>query len=157
MTVNEWLALPDDKLGVALAKVLTPGPWKHDLVLHGSYSFTHWECRKCKQSFKTGQVKSANYTGSTGYDWCEGATKDPCPVPVPIDINDWNVAMGEYRKRGPQRVDIYLHRLWETLIRIPHEHKFLGCEVMEYDMWKDECAQPKHYLIAAAMCKENKP
>lgn len=91
-TPEQWLALPKAELDVALAEALREKPWKHNLVLHGSYDLSRWECRKCKLSFEMDEVKSAEYTGSDDYDWCEGATKKPCSVPDPIDSEDWNVA-----------------------------------------------------------------
>ncbi len=74
-TVKEWLAL-GDKLGVELARVLTPGPWRHEW--YGSTDGVL--CRKC-------------------YDFRdEETTPDLCPVPDSIDINDWNTAIEWFRK-----------------------------------------------------------
>lgn len=78
-------------------------------------------------------------------------TRNPttsCPVPGPIKL-DWNTAMELYRKIGPQLVDIYLRRIWEVLIEIPDDGHYIT-----YEMWKDEDAQPRHYIIAAILAQE---
>lgn len=134
MKTEQWLALGDE-LGVELAKVQAPGPWKHEPMKNSGI------CKKC---------------GARPVIWCEGKPfydNDSCEPPDPIVI-DWNTAMEWYRKAGPQLADIYFERIWEILVERPHEKKFLGCEFMDFEMWKNECAQPKHYLIAAAMSKE---
>ncbi len=74
-TPEEWLALDDDELGLELAKVFTPGPWKH-----------RWhrkprgfrKCTKCEMRHR---------------DWKD----ELCPVLDPITI-DWNTAM-EWRDK----------------------------------------------------------
>ncbi len=57
------------------AKLFSPPPWKHK-----QYQCWNdppvWRCRKCLLE-ETGHQKMAT----------------PCPIPDPIDITDWNVAM----------------------------------------------------------------
>ena len=77
MTVNEWLAL-DDKLGVELAKVLDKDTRRHE-VYPGAVL-----CHRCmkpviKHMANCDEVILPEYN-------------QPCSVPDPIDINDWNVA-----------------------------------------------------------------
>ncbi len=129
MTIGEWLQLDDETLTHKLGEVLTPkNEWKHDykFVKH-----TGFRCKKCKSQRGT----------------------ESCPIPNPITL-DWNTGIEYYRAMGPQLVEIYLHRIWERLVENPPDTKFLGCEVIDYEMWKDENAQPKHYLIAAAISME---
>lgn len=123
-TAQQWLALPDKDLPVELGRVLTPKEeWKHRWH---KYPRGFRKCTKCEMKHR----------------YCKD---DSCSVPDPVTI-DWNTAIGIYRQLGPQRVDMYLHRIWEVLIEIPISKNY-----MSYEMWKDEDAQPKHYLIAAAM------
>ena len=78
-TAKEWLAVPEDELGVELAKVLTPGPWKHKWV---SGEQGKQVCKKCHTRYSL------------------QAVKDSCPVPDPIKV-DWNVAMEWFRESKP--------------------------------------------------------
>ena len=72
-TAKKWLGYGEE-LALELAKVLTPGPWKHDMD-----SRRAGVCHKCKRL-------------PDGY----------CPVPDPIDIKDWNVAK-YWQKRCDER------------------------------------------------------
>ena len=73
MKPEQWLALNKKELDIALAKVLTPGPWKH---LWGEGVIF---CQKCNQRYAMNM-------------------SEHCPVPDPIDSSDWNVAMEIYRQ-----------------------------------------------------------
>lgn len=75
MKPEQWLQLGDE-LGVELAKVLTPGPWRHRDRATMDPHFV-CECCKCGRKGKTsGQL----------------LFKADCPVPDPIKL-DWNTAM----------------------------------------------------------------
>lgn len=125
-SVTDWLA--EKNLGVELAKVLTPGPWKHINGGHGGAI----RCSKC-----FAECDESNHDCSYHFH--------PCLVPDAIDIKDWNMAMETYRRLGPQQVDEYLYEIWQELIQ-----NAASVNYMSYEMWKDEESQPKHYLIAAA-------
>ena len=145
-TPEQWLALGDD-LPLELAKLFTPRPWAHNLVLHGSYDLARWVCKKCKQSFKMNEVKSANYTGSAGYDWCKGATEKPCSVPDPITI-DWNTAMERFRAMRKTKYTIKaMHRIYrlETGVRATLDRTLLE--------WFLFTASKEALLIAAAIAE----
>jgi hypothetical protein len=116
-TAKEWLALGDE-LGVELAKVLTPGPWKHDW---GNKS----RCANC-----------ARY-------WPEDIDS-PCPVPDPITI-DWNTAMEWFRKTPLLCQAVAMKCIYYVVMEGDAD------ELSEMYLWWLTFAQPKHYLIAAAM------
>ena len=127
-TVEQWLALGDD-LPVELARVFTPGPWKHDWDACGHNA--HNKCQKCGKAWA-----SSNNAIKRNFS---------CPIPGPIDIKDWKVAM-EWRDKAVKDKDptMFTGILLEC---------FGGG--IEGDI--DACfanAQPKHYLIAAAMAAE---
>ncbi len=115
-TAEEWLAIPEDKLGVELAKLRTPGPWKHSTPNRSG-----GRCYKC---------------GTITDDWDSAIEGSGCPVPDAININDWNVAMEWFRQHNPSR----------TILR-----QVCGPHPIDCITWFLAIAQPKHYLIAAAM------
>jgi len=129
MTPEQWLQIPDDKLGVELAKVLVKKPWKHQ-EKNGAYP--NRECVKCG--------KKATYHVN-----CEPYDKSSCPVRDPIKI-DWNTAM-EWRDKVPlDSLPLFLEAM-ETMWRL---EKIVVC----FEDWAICRASPKHYLIAAAMAAE---
>lgn len=140
MTAQEWLQRYDqdkDKFAIELAKVLTPEPWKHEWGVGGCFTF----CRKCQVNM------------------IDKPRESPCLIPNPIDINDWNVAM-EWRGKI---IDKYGCKVWSdaqtTIANITHPLPSLaeidaGLEVVKAKAFYSDYAQPKHYLIAAAMAKE---
>ncbi len=75
-TLEEWLELPDAQLAVEAAKVLTPGPWRHEPRQVWGDPPT-WQCAKCG---KEEQGRQGEIAGD-------------CPIPDPLNIDDWNVAM----------------------------------------------------------------
>lgn len=84
-TVAEWLALGDD-LGVKLAEVLTPGPWKHDWQ-EGFWNESETmaitlRCRKCELF-----AKDAERDEPSEY----------CPVPDPIKLDKVGEALERFR------------------------------------------------------------
>ena len=115
-TTEQWLGL-DDKLAVELAKVFTPGPWKHDweffdkfddienIKIHAIYS-----CDKCGHTetltthrgllpFSNSLRRNARRKELKKRNDCK-----PCSVPDPITI-DWNTAMEGYRKQDYVEVE----------------------------------------------------
>ncbi len=123
MTIKEWLALGDE-LGVELGRVLTPGPWEHSWVSNPNQS----QCSRCN-----GECDLI-------------ATPQFCPVPDPIDVNDWNTAIEWFRKTDGA-IDC-LFAIWQ--------HIDNNTEHLE--MWGDWLclnAQPKHLLISAARKMKN--
>lgn len=117
-TAAEWQAIPEDKCGVALAKVLTSrhGPferWEHEIKAGSSL------CQKCG----------------------ERNSDDPCSIPDPIDINDWNVAM-EWKNKV--NLISWFSALVDVWFAKTNTELFSEREVL-FD------AQPRHYLIAAAL------
>ena len=135
-TVEQWFEVPGQDLPVKLAEVLTPETGIHQ---YAKIKFSQptigirYRCVRCKEQWDSKDLPHGSV---------------PCPVPDPITI-DWNTAMEVYRDVGPQRADTYLHQVWEMLIESPVDVNY-----MSYEMWKDEEAQPKHYLRAAAMAAE---
>lgn len=125
-TAAERLAIPEDKLGAELAEVLTPGPWEHDWAVGGCFTF----CKKCQCNM------------------IDNPRHSPCPVPDPIDINNWNVAM-EWRdwitcKITPSAAD----EIFSEISKIENKCFVYGAEPTKWWLWN---AQPRHYLIAAAL------
>ncbi len=115
-TAAEWLQIPEDKLGVKLAEVLTPGPWKHGACM-GPVA----KCTKCGEVY----WDNGKFVG-------KGKS---CSVPDPITI-DWNTAMAWFRKAKPLA----------SVLR-----SLCGPSWISETNWMLTEAQPKHYLIAAAM------
>ncbi len=125
-TPEQWLGLGDE-FGVELAKVLTPGPYSHAIGHYGE-----WICVKCRTTFPSDENIPRT-----------------CPVPDPITI-DWNMAMKWRDKTGYLDFEYWLNEVWKPLT------DFDDCFYDSYDLWKDTKAQPKHYLIAAAMAAEKR-
>ena len=121
-TAEEWVALDD--LPVELAKVFTPGPWKHAALSRLNESGRAW-CRKCERWIQFG---------------CE--SPKPCFVPDPINIKDWTAA--KYWQGKCDR-DKWYAMMEELYYAIPEDICRCPWEWIIFD------AQPKHYLIAAAM------
>lgn len=130
-TEQEWLKLYAEnkaEFKVEIAKVVTPGPWKHD-VADGCEDFY---CHKCGKRHK--------HYGPLAYDG------ESCPIPDPIDSGDWNVAMEVFRANADLQPleDIYRATLLPGFV-------FEPCG---FTSWLVHYAQPHHYLIAAAKAKE---
>jgi len=66
--------------------------------------------------------------------------------PVPDPINDWNAAKHKQSKYDDREFDIALNSVWRENCRSYIKHSFR--------YWAIHEAQPKHYLIAAAMAAE---
>ena len=67
-TLEEWLQLDDETLALELGKVLTPGPWKHELYWNGTRQIH--ECLKCKNDIPSTVAPTASFIN--------------CSVPDPI-------------------------------------------------------------------------
>ena len=132
-TVEQWLALGDD-LPVELAKVFTPKTkhkWLEPAVYYGPSDPLGYvvKCQKC------GHIKTVQ------------EEIDGCSVPDKIKI-DWNTAMEWFRfKADRNRVEQSITAIWEACVDL---------NVIGYRWWLKYYAQPKHYLIAAAMAVERK-
>lgn len=137
-TVTEWLALSDE-LGKKLAEVLTPGPWKHYIkpIIDPEYSYG---CTKCEKKNKS---------------YARLAFTADCSVPDPITI-DWNTAMEwrdkTVRKYGAKEFRRAMSRT--VMCQVNTEPKTVHLQVLFGANWFSVYAQPKHYLIAAAMSKD---
>ncbi len=146
-TVQQWLDLPKDERALEFAEVLTPGAWKHkyqnwtrhsehDLIFHDRC------CPKC------GLCISVDVFRDRTSPWMisAGPTHTPCSVPDPITI-DWNTA--KYWQEKCDR-DSWYAIMEEIYYTIPDDICRCPWEWVIFD------AQPKHYLIAAAMAAERK-
>lgn len=129
MTVIEWLSLDDNLLGVELGKILTPGPWKHNVE---PISSQHVKCNKCRKTICV-----------TGQKW-DFPNSQPCPIPDAIDINDWGLAKAEQAKCDGQA-------FYDTLRTVIAAEGEVGENAIYMGYWIVTHAQPKHYLIAAAL------
>ncbi len=132
-TPEEWLALDD--LPTELAKVLTPKAkhkWLEPAVYYGrSDPLGHVvKCQKC------GHVKTTQ------------EDIDGCFVPDRIKI-DWNTAMAWLRKSKTARKRMAIWKALSLICRF-----VLGKSRPVVWWWVMFDAQPKHYLIAAAMAAE---
>ncbi len=128
-TAAEYLALPDDKLGVAVAERLSKKPWKHESFWHFSGKY---RCRKCDLEHE--------------YDTIH---RSGCSVPDAIDIKDFNVAMEWIRKSGRTQGRL---RTWHALCHVSKIVLRKSRPIIW--QWAIFHAEPKHYLIAAALAAE---
>ncbi len=142
MTVEELLAMSDDKLGLELAKVWTPkDEWKHTFqdgigYLDGEHL---QRCAKC--GIPTDSHKTL--TGLTRQ--VVELRKTACSVPDPITI-DWNTAMAW---RGKSNMMAFISAMDEVAQQV-------GPNECLYDsaLWMVCFSRPKDILIAAAMAVE---
>lgn len=119
-TAPDWLAIPEDELGVKLAKVLNKKPWEHDW-------FDNLRVPKCSKC---------------GCDADSKTRTTFCSVPDRIKL-DWKTAM-EWRDKTVEICgeDVF----WCELENVIYQDKYEDSDVAMVTV-----AQPKHYLIAAAM------
>ena len=118
MTVEELLKLDKPALDAELGK-MRPGPWKH-----GGYGL---QCFKCG---------------------CFAGPSTDCPVPTPIDSEDWNVAMVFIRETfvtDRQRSD-YMIELVDMCDAAPVD--YLDGED-DFMLWLLFITQPRKLWIAA--------
>ena len=126
-TVQQWLDLPEDERALEFAEVLTPGPRKHK-----------WEKCVCTNCGKP---------DSSVMDKVQGICFDKaCSVPDPITI-DWNTAMEWFRKQDRSCS-------WDAMWRIFKESDY--ARAISMSSWLLHIAEPKYYLIAAAMAMGRK-
>ena len=142
---KEYLAMDDKTFAVEIARVLTPGPWKHINKKPISVQFQNppirekiYYCSKCGEIFQRDNRKM----------------KIPCPIPDPITL-DWNLAMKIFRDAEKQHSDINwkmeVCNAAKGYILAPHE-----AHAPTTMMWIWFCveAQPRHYILAAAIVLE---
>ena len=123
-TAQQWLAL-GDVLGVELARILAPGPWRH--AIKPRFSDSQWACRRCR---KIGAYEELD--------------RSFCPIPDPIKI-DWASAM-EWRDKTPDAAfQIAMLRVWDGI-----QDAKGGC-IDAFARWAVNLTRPKDLLIAAAM------
>ncbi len=126
-TPEQWLACGDD-LPLELAKVLAPKPWKHSHVIDDDEKY----CGKCGFS--------------------DSQQQPYCSVPDPIKI-DWNTAM-KWRDEACCTAT-GLELVYQAMVDICEEEPIdYLTDDNGFDMWLFKIAQPKHYLIVAAMAAE---
>jgi len=73
-------------------------------------------------------------------------SQKPCSVPGPIKV-DWNTAMKWYRPHS---------KLWTYIQCLENIWRFLSHGDGDFTFWQEHEAQPKHFLIVAAMAAERK-
>jgi hypothetical protein len=135
-TAQEWLALSESEQAVELAEVLVEKPWKHSM----SYVKYSGYCPKCRRKFTAKEKMTLKHY--------------PCPVPDPIDIHDWNVAM-EWRDKIIVNIKTDDDRdKWDDMLHKVFDAAGGRATGLDKDIWFVDYAQPIHYLIAAAMAKE---
>ncbi len=151
-TAERWFALDD--LPTELGRVFTPEKeWKHDIS--NTYEHCEMNCFACTKCHKCIENLSHKYIsgvpGRTVY-----SSDEPCSVPDPIDTEDWKVAM-EWRDRCVEKCGARKFRdamrkvaMYQTNTEpaTAHLQRQFGAN------WFSVYAQPKHYLIAAAMAAE---
>lgn len=140
-TAEQWLNVP--KLPTELGRVLVPGPWVHSIYCNYQRPESSLICTKCKTVVtKT----TSKYVKGVPGRWVL-FSDEPCSVPGPITI-DWNTAM-EWRDKA-DGIDFInaMYKVYEALDSWKIEDPV--------GVWAFACAQPKHYLIAAAMSMESK-
>jgi hypothetical protein len=131
-TLEQWLKLSDTELALEAAKVLRDEhshDWEYDV---GAPK----KCRKC------------------GRLWAEWYSShlDPCPIPDPIDINDWNVAMEAFHRLKPNIRKISAARNMHIAMNPNTMMTSAASGAAMFLM----SADAKHYIIAAAYTAEQK-
>ena len=126
--MNKKLQVSDKDLPRVLGEVLTTGPYRHKW---NARNF----CEKCGFDDRNPH---------NGYD-------ANCPVPDPIPIDDWNVAI----KWRDWAVEEFNECEFESALKWVYNWLFLNKIYSEYDFykWVINKAKPKHWLFAAAQCK----
>ncbi len=141
MTAEEWLQLDDKTLALELAKVLTPGPWKHKFDPSTKPGIC--KCSRCAYKCGGPDRNCQTFRGVTISECNKHRKSLNCSIPDPIDSSKWDVAM-EWRDKLPHRpfrqgiIDV-----WAACTTV--------CTPI--DSWLMGDARPKHYLIAAALSK----
>ena len=148
LTAADYLTLPEDEQALAISRALTLKSWKHDIVEDlrvkgGMYGLL---CVKCDGN--VGKVTSEHQKGVPGRTIYKGETD--CPVPNAIDIKDLNVAMEWFRKTDGAEKELY--HIWQR-----YDICLVGSRsTTTFAQWLLNTAQPKHYMIAAALAAGKK-
>ena len=136
-TAAEWLGL-GDTLAVELAKVLTPGPWKHKGKWFGVGRHHDWRCKACGKSIKYDSLdKNEQQKALIFFD-------EPCSVPDPIVI-DWNTARRFKGQITDKVFDLALSKVMNAQLN--------NIGIGYYTQYAIHNAHPRHYLIAAALAE----
>ncbi len=130
MTTNEILNLSDEELPrvageVLITKEASPGDFAHDVVYADSADYG--SCRKCGMTILVGDC----------------IFPDPIPL-TPANAfkwRDWAVEKYGAVKLKQAILDVYIHAG--------------GRLEGSFSYWLAVFAQPKHYIKAAMICKEN--
>ena len=131
-TAEQWLTLDD--LPTELARVFTPGNGVHQykqIEFRQPTIGIRYKCVRCNKEWNSAELPHGFVA---------------CSVPNPITI-DWNTAM-EWRDK--------VHAIrWDDAMYVIYRAAS-HASVWRYSDWLRRHAQPKHYLIAAAMAAERK-
>ena len=129
---KEYLAMDDKTFAVEIAKKLTPGPWKHDPEPDASARFICTRCNKNLEDYIYRAVPGA----------VEFNDLNDCPIPDPIilDPNTAKIWQGKYEAS----------KYYSAMRDI---HSEIDCDG-SFDVWLLFDAQPRHYLLAAAIVLE---
>lgn len=163
-TVQDWLAIPKNKLPTALAEVLTPGPWKHEYRLAINKKefvafakgcaknsvYPKWYCTKCVQVV---EKQSDRYEDRHLLTISE--LPDDCSVPDPTKIKDRNTAIQLIRKLfvTPRQQADFITELVDICDEAPID--YLESEP-SFMLWLLFVANVRELLIAAALATERK-
>ena len=143
--MKDILKLEDDELSLALGEILQPE--KHGHIVGQSIEemeFSYYHCKAC---------------GKINFE-----TDSHCPLAHLIPLDDWGVAMKHFRAMSdeytedliPAMVTVFLSEIDDDIIIADAIANLPDNEVRaNADAWFSHCAQPKHYLQAAAKCKTN--
>ena len=122
-TAEKWLKMPEDEQAIEVANLTTPKPegesgtpWRH--------TFRNYEdkcCMKCSMQ--------AEFSG-------------PCPIPDPVDLEDFNGAIAAFREQ--EDAPKYLYEIY----------MLEDGEVHSLAHWIAFIASAVHYWLAAAMAAE---
>lgn len=103
MNTEQILQADHDELGKIAAELFTEKPWKHDIAANISGPIgTLYYCAKCNDCVDP---------------------RNPCPIPDPLDVTNWNVAM----------------RLRDEVLEEFGETKFDNAKCIAMGMWSTDC------------------
>ena len=152
-----------------IRKLIVPKPWKHEWRFDTSLfrevgpAPQQWKCRKCKgiEIYKTPTLPSGQFIPAV-----LDQQNPSCPVPDPIPLLDWNLAMkmrdvvvAENRDAWTYaavfvenyRIAIAMKREWT---KQDEEHVKREAEWGGVSQWFVDLAQPHHYILAAILAGE---
>ena len=128
---DKLLKADGEELSRLLGEVLQPEKNKHSIP-HGSH--LRGRCTKCGKDL----------------DWSQW--HKPCGADNPVDpivLDDWNVAMKRRDWAAKEcRKSLFMSALWDVYYTEGGVKSLIA-----FTHWLAYEAKPKHYLIAAAICK----